>query len=182
MANGTGNEIVFVDVGEDNECTNEKCITEIQSLLKEISDLEAELIEAKNMYHELLVLNMKKDLMIDDLEIELKKLQSRYDTFSADFSAEIVATLTSIDDSEEKDTFFMRTALAHLYRDDLSKLKGKTYSGRTKEAISPDKKETLRKLFNKRTECVQNQQKRSARNKNIGKIIKNAIEIINKSN
>lgn len=173
-------EIVYIDIVQDNECTNERCISEIQSLLKEISDLEQEITAAKDIYHESLVANLKKDFMIENLEKTLKK--SKYDSFRGDFGDEIITTLTLMEESQDKDNLFIRTALMHLYQDDLSKLKDKTYSGRTKQAITPKKKEVLQKLFTTRMEFEEDQQKRLDRSKGFGKIMKNAIEYINKMN
>lgn len=173
-------EFIFVSVEEDNECTNEKCISEIQVLSKQITDLETEIMGAKNEYHESLVMNLKKDFMIQDLEDKWKK--SRYDSFRNDFGEKIIDNLALMDNSKEKDTLFIRIAMEHLYCKNLSKLKEKTYSGRTKNEITPNKKELLKKLFSKRMEYLEEEKEQADRIKSFGKIMKNAIEYLNKMN
>lgn len=170
--------LVFDD-DEARKCTNGKCDTEIQSLSKQISDLEKEVIKAKELYHESLCSNLKKDLMIEQLEAELELL--KYGSFRNDFSEEVITALKLIEDSEQKDTAFIQTAMKYLYRDNLEQLKGKTYSGRTKEAVSPKKVEILTKLFNERIRHL-NDQDKANRKRYLGRAIKNAIENINKSN
>lgn len=137
-------------------------------------------MQAKDIYHNTLIMNLKKDFMIQKLEDELNK--SKYDLFRSSFNDEVITALTSIDESKAKDTIFMKKALAYLYRENLCKLKEKTYSGRNKEPITPSKKQVLEKLFNKRLEYIKDEQEKADRSKTFGKIIKNAIESINKMN
>lgn len=144
--------------------------------------MESKIIAAKEIYHESLVTNLKKDIIIGNLEDELKKKKCRYELFRREFGDEIITTLSLMADSKEKDSLFIKTALEHLYRDNLRKLKEKTYSGRTKEAITPKKKELLKKLFDKRVEYLKDEQEKKDRNQTFGKVVKNAIESINKSN
>lgn len=174
-------EVIFVDVvNEDIECINETCHNEITNLQQRISECESKISKSKEMYHKALVQNLKKDLILEELETQLKK--SQYAEFSDILSDDTIATLRSINDSYNKDSTFILTAMKHLYRNEMPRLKSITFSGRVgsnKVQMSPKKKQTLKELF---TERVKNLADPVDRMKNFGKHVKDAIYNINKAN
>lgn len=169
-------EIVFVNIEIDQECSNENCHNDIENLQSQIVELERKIMQAKDAYHEALTKNLKKDIVIEKLEDQSKNL--RFSTFHENLSVETIDELRSIPNSENKDSAFISKAMKDLYREDLSKLKRKTYSGRKKEAMTPEKVKILQELFKERIESDPNKVERQNK---FGKCIKNAIENINKS-
>lgn len=145
-----------------------------------MNDSEKRIQQLKKDYHEMLVLNLKKDIEIN----QLKKDSQSFQTFSGIFSDTTIDSFKSIINSKSKDSFFILTAIKDLYRSDLEKLKKRTYSGRvntknSKEPISPEKKKILTDVFQVR---VKREPDGESRMKNLGKHIKVSIENINKTN
>lgn len=170
-------ETVYVEVfDEDNQCINGKCHTEIQRLNHEISEYEEKVLAAKDKYHQSLVTNLKKDVMIQDLENQLKKLD--YSKFKGVLTDEAITVLRSFNVSRKKDSIFISTAVKDIYRNDLHRLAGKTFSGRTKQPMTPEKKKVLSALF---TERVKNLSDSAERMRKLAKCVKAAIDNINKS-
>lgn len=174
-------ELIEVDVvqeTEDSECANTKCHDEIKDIQSRIEKVEHEIVLAQESYHRELIANLKKDIQIEELEKQTESLKSfRYDAFRNNISEAAISELKAINDSEAKDVAFITIAVNDLYRDDLSKLKNKTYSGRQKEPMTPAKVKILQDLFNERLE---NDSENTNRKKKFSKCIKTSIEIINK--
>lgn len=168
-------EFVEVDVTEDAECSNSICHKEIEDIGSQIRNLENKISKAQEAYHQELVMNLKKDVHIQKLEKKMEEL--RFNSFRNDLSDAAISELRTIDASERKDTAFIAVALKDLYRDDLTKLKEKTYSGRRKEPITPTKVNILQNLFRER---LANDSSNKDRINNLPKCIKTSIEIINK--
>lgn len=161
-------------IKEDKKCSNEKCCTEIQCLKFDISKVEKQISAAKDKYHKSLVLNLKKDIMIDELEKQLASATKL--EFEEFFSQGMITTLRSINGIKKKDSNFILTAVKDMYRDDVHRLKGKTFSGRTKEKMTPKKVVVLKALFKERLKNLPDSDERM---KNFGKCVKAAIENIN---
>lgn len=157
-------------------CSGGKCQAQIQNLKDKISQYETKISEAKERYHECLIVNLKKDARLRQLEAPLEKFVD----FRNILSNEAIESLQSLNPAPVDDSTFILTALKVLYKDDLSRVKTKTYSGRghMKEKISPKKIEVLKKLFTERLECIQTNT--NGQNANFGKHVKTAIESINK--
>lgn len=171
-------ETVFVEVfNGDNECSNDRCHIKIEELKKKIDLCEKRILEAKDEYHKSLVANLKKDIILEDLKKKLNQLEQSYMGFKGTFSEGALSVLASFDTEIKKDTKFILTAVKDLYRNDLHRLKNKTYSGRNKEKMTPKKMESLKSIFNER---IKNQEDSDIRMKNFGKYVKIAIENINK--
>lgn len=171
-----------VSIYEDNECTSSVCQTEIVQLKQELYESKKRIQAAKEKYHQLLVLNVKKDVQIGELEIDMEK----YDGFCGIISDEAIGVLSSIDHSKSKDSFFISVAVKDLYQNDLSKLKQKTYSGRqhttaktSKNTITPEKKSVLKELFCQRMKNATDSENRM---NSFAKHVKQAIQNINKTN
>lgn len=167
---------------EDDECINSACHTEITQLKQQIGDSEKRISEAKKKYHELLALNLKKDIQISQLEQKMML----YNGFRGVISDKAIDVLNSIQLSKSKDSFFILTAVKDLYREDLLKLKQKTFSGRknvtantSKEPISPAKKNVLKELFQQRMSKIPGSENRM---NCLAKHVKQAIETINTTN
>lgn len=172
-------EVDVVQETEDTECTNTKCHEEIKDMQRRIQNIENDIALGQEAYHRELILNLKKDIQIEELEKQLGLLKcTRYHAFRNDFSEAAILELRKVDDSEKKDAAFITIAIKDFYRDDLSKLKNKTYSGRRKEALTPTKVKVLQDLFNERLEDDSDDTKRK---KNLSKCIKTSIEILNKN-
>lgn len=170
-------ETVYVNVVDtDNQCTNEKCHTEILRLEHDISQYEAEILEAKDLYHKLLVANLEKDVTIEELQQQLKK--SAYVQFNDKLTYETIEMLKSLNDLPRQDSTFIFIAVKDLYHNNLHRLVEKTYSGRKKEPMTPEKKNVLSALFAERLKDLPNSAERM---KNFGKCVKAAIDNINKS-
>lgn len=168
-------EFVEVDVTKDAECSNSICHKEIEDIGSQIRNLENKISKAQEAYHQELVMNLKKDVHIQKLEKKMEEL--RFNSFRNYLSDAAISELRTIDDLERKDSAFILAALKDLYRDNLTKLKEKTYSGRRKEPITPTKVNILRNLF---TERLANDSSNKDRINNLPKCIKTSIEIINK--
>lgn len=173
--------IEFVEDGNDNVCSNENCHSEIHQLLLQYSVLEKKIAEAKDRYHSNLTENLKKDIIIEKLEKELK--DHRYSSFRNVFTATTIAELQSMEESQKKDTAFITIAVKGLYRNDLNRLMGKNSSGRTKkigskkEPMSPEKIKLIEKLFDERLRSATDH---TSRKNNLKRSIRTALETINK--
>lgn len=165
-----------MEVSRDDECSNDVCHSEILQIEQRIRDCKQKIEKSKQKYHETLVLNLKKDLIIEQLKKQLQSVQ--YDEFRGIISDTAVEQLRKINDSQKKDSLFILTALKDLYRNDLTRLKHITYSGRTKEPMTPEKKKNLKDLF---TERLKNSIDATDRLDNFGKYVKTAIENTNKT-
>lgn len=175
-------EIVNVSISEDDECSSSACHTEIAQLQKEIYDSEKRIRDAKTKYHELLVLNLKKDIRIN----QLNKHMADYNPFRGTISDKTIDILSSIDNSKSKDSVFVLTVVKNLYEKELPKLKERTFSGQkrttaktSKEPITPEKKNVLENLFRQR---ISNEPDNESRMKDFAKYVKQAIDNINKTN
>lgn len=100
-----------------------------------------------------------------------------FNEFRGTLKDETIDTLKALDDSQKKDSTFVLTAIKDLYSNDLLRLKNKTYSGRKKEPITPEKLKVLRDLFTVRMNSIPNNRERQT---NFGRCIKAAIENINR--
>lgn len=167
-------ESAYVEVVRDDECSNDVCHDEILQINQRIRDCKQKIEKSKQKYHEALVLNLKKDLSIE----QLKKQLTLYDEFRGIFSDTAVEELRKMNDSQKKDSLFIYTALKDLYRNDLTRLKHITYSGRTKEPMTPEKKKHLKDIF---TERLKNSIDSTDRLAYLGKHVKTAIENTNKT-
>lgn len=136
----------------------------------------------KKKYHQLLVENLQKDIIIRDLK---KKIASRkYDCFSGEISTDCVNDLEKIGDSKGEDATFVKTIINDFYTQE--ELKKKTVSYRTKNpektAISPEKKKSLEKLFAVRLNCVQEKEEHATRTNHLSKLIRNVIDSAGRKN
>lgn len=163
-------------VVEDVECSDETCHMTIDDLENQIKNTETEIQVAKNRYHEVLVMNLKKDIQIEKLKEKLE--HSKYKKFLEVLSESTINSLTKMDDNQKKDRGFISVAVRDLYSSNLSRLKEITYSGRSKNPMSPQKKKILHELFQLRLE---NASDGSERLRKLGDCIKSAIININHS-
>lgn len=158
------------------------CEEKINLLREELNEVNKKGKELKERYINLLVENLKKDVIIRDLK-EKAKL-NKYSDFEGDVSLPALSKLISIEDDQKFDSGFIYIALMDLHKGDSSLLKTKTLSGRSKsgdkEAISPEIKTILQKLFDARlasTSDVSDLRKRS-----LGNLMRNALTKIHRSN
>lgn len=163
-------EIQFVEVNIV-PCSGGKCKSQLQKLSDDISECEKNIIKAKERYHEVLILNLKKDAKIRQLEESLEN--AKFNKYSEILGETTIKLLKSLSSAPEQDSTFILTAMKGLYKDDFARLKTITYSGRKKEKI-----DVLQNLFTERLDTLPNSVER---NGNFSKHVKNAILSINKS-
>lgn len=160
-------------------CSSSQCKTEIQRLKQEIQECNEQIQSSTKLYHDTLILNLKKDLIIR--ELKSNAMDTRFSEFHDLFPATIIEELKSLPDAPEKDSMFVLKAVKGLYGNDLSRLKSKTYSGRRKEPLTPKKLHVLSKLYMKRIDYAEkNEANVAIRKSNFGKLVKTAIETINR--
>lgn len=139
---------------QDDDCTNAACHTEILQLQGHFAYREKEIQQAKQKYHEALVLNLKKDVQMEQLEEQ--SIKTTYKQFQGTLQDKTIDELKSLDGSQKSDSKFVLTVVKDLYRNDLLRLQNKTFSGRKKESISPEKMKILRDTYNMRMNSVEN--------------------------
>lgn len=154
------------------------CQKQIEQLKSEISSCEAERKKLKNEYFDLLMVNLQKDVEIN--EMEKKTGSSTFDEFKNDLSSEAIDKLSIIGSEEKYDSKFILTVVRDLYGGKLNELSKKSVTGRakvenTKESITPTKMTIITKIFEKR---VSGSSKGIERKKNVNKHIKTAIQNI----
>lgn len=162
---------------DERPCSNSNCQTEIQQLKVNIDSAKREISIAAKKYHETLILNLKKDIKMKELKSILP--ENQFDEFANSLPTAIITELKCIKNVPEKDSNFILKIVKGLYRDDLNKLNNKTFGGRKKEALTPTKKELIKKMYTKRLTGTLNSKEREA---NFGRHVKNAIETIKKQN
>lgn len=168
-----------IEFSSDSKCINNKCKSEIHALEIEHDKLQAEIRNGQIKYHEILISNLKKDFEIRSLKEKLK--DNRFHEFSKMLSSETIDELKSINSAENKDSNFVLKVVRDLYKNDLLKLKNKSYSGQRtkKQPMTPEKVNIIKTVFSKRVQTLENGEER---NKNLSKLIKSAIETINNVN
>lgn len=135
---------------------------------------------ASKQYHETLVLNLKKDLQIRQLKQKLNN--NRFNAFNEVLSPSTIEELRLLADIPEKDSTFVLMAMKDLYREDLNHLKCKTYSGRKKEALTPEKVDVIKKMFIERVDAVEKNSKNiNDRKSKFSKHVKGALQNINRT-
>lgn len=179
------NEIMSAEViFADENCNVESCNSKINELKEEIAAIEIKISESKAKYGQMLIENLKNDVKLEELNEKLQNL--RYKEFSGDFAQNTLDVIRSIGVAKHDDPPFVRAAVQSLYASDLTVLKNKSVSGRSKNKnktqITPKKRIILEKLFNRRMEIIAATEVIDEKRKNaLTKHIKAAIENINKS-
>lgn len=170
---------------DDTECTSEICQNKIKLLKAEIQQCDAQIEDFKSQYSQLLIENLKKDVILESLNSKIKDI--RYHEFSNDFSESDLEMIRLIGNDQRDDPSFVRAALRSLYVGNLAVLKHKSMSGKSKDnsksAITPEKRKIIENLFNRRIQLVESEEMvDTRRKKSVAKHIKTAIEYINKDN
>lgn len=166
--------IIFAD---ENRCV--QCENELQNLQTEVVLCNEKVSQATKFYHETLVTNLKKDLNIRQLKQKI--FENRFEQFHDTLSSPAINDLKTVAGLPEKDSTFVLKAMRCIYNQDLSRLKNKTCSGRAKDALSPEKKEIIEKLFKVRVESSEKDDtKAAARKSKLPIHVKNAITTISK--
>lgn len=164
------------------------CREEINSLGEELNSLITKSKELKSEYRDLLVENLKKDLLIRELKNKCEQKNQKYTNFKNVISTAALNEIKSIGDSQNDDNSFVEVILKDWYG---VELKHKTLSGRSfvnKEAdqkssseIREKSKNILMQLFNER---IQNDSLDTidARRRTLWKCIRNAIDKAKRQN
>lgn len=168
-----------IEFESDDKCTS--CVGDIKNSEQEITLIQRECKELRRKYHDMLIDNLKKDVEIEDLEMQQVREQSKYTEYTNNFTQKSMETLRSIGNTKADDGKFILAAVIGLYEDRLEILKERNISGRskskTKQPMTIEKMKILQGLF---TERIQNSTEFPVRNKNVKTLIKTAIETINK--
>lgn len=129
--------------------------------------------------------NLKKDLILHKLLNQ--EIKNEFDEFNDRFPVKTLNELRTLGKAEKCDSSFVLNALRGLYINNLAELKDKTYSGssktNSKEPITPEKMKCLKEIFEKRLEYIELADiiVDDERKKKFPKLVKNAIETINKA-
>lgn len=141
----------------------------------------------KQKYNAALVENLKKDFILYNLTNQ--HIDNRFEEFSVMFSIDTIKLLRKFRPKSESDSSFILAAVRGLYRDNLARLKNKSYSGisknNVKQPLTPEKVTCLRSIYEKRMEYIEgeiNMHDKAERKKKFAKHVKTALESINKSN
>lgn len=150
------------------------CKDEIDSLSKVLENLTVQYKELKNEYQSLLVRNLEKDLIIDDLERKMAK----YSTFEGDICDITLEMMRKLSYSKADDSAFVYLYLNDIYGASLKnkKLSGdKTPLKSNNSEISKKIKDKLSKLFDERLTDLQKDEV-DTRRESLNKCIRNAID------
>lgn len=155
------------------------CIEEINNLKKEFIELTLKSKELKHNYHELLIENLQKDLLISDLKNKIEN--HKYESFTSNLSENCLTNLKLLGDSEKDDQRFVEIILKEIYGESLKNksLSGRSAIGKSSE-ISLDTKTLLRSLFNERVQYVP--EIGDARRSQLNKFIRNTIDKAKRQN
>lgn len=110
-----------------------------------------------------------------------------FSAFQSDFSVDYLSLLRSVDIRSEKDSHFVNVAMKALYEGRYNILQNKSVTGRsktgqTKEAVTPEKHRILTKIYSERIFiATQDSAERVLRKKKLNKYIKDAIHNITKT-
>lgn len=110
-----------------------------------------------------------------------------FGSYENDFNKETLSYLRSLDPRKENDSHFINTVVKSLYDGRLNILSKKSVTGRskpgqTKEAVSPNKHDTLKRIFTERIlTATADDAERGARKKKLNRFINDAIHNITKS-
>lgn len=153
-------------------CNNMQCRTEVDAIRMQISECEKKIIEGKERYHQLLVLNLKKDVAIEELKHRLA--DSLYENFNDILSRESISKLRALGNEQKDDSTFVLSIVTDLYKNDLSRLQNKTFRGNKNTIpMTPQKVDKIQKLFGERMDYIEKSMPVTAdRKSNIGKHIK----------
>lgn len=156
------------------------CKIEIDALKSQINNLVVKSEELKQEYKRLLIQNLEKDVKIRNLKKELEI--NRFSTFKGKLSEICLSNLEIIGNSISEDSTFVSCVMNDLFS--ISELKKLTLSGHSKVCdkveIPLEKKEILQAIFSKRLENVPRQEVNEIRRSNLNKLIRNAIDNVNK--
>lgn len=155
------------------------CQDEIELLSENLKQLNSNEKTLKKKYHQLLIGNLQKDIIIQNLK---RKLESqKFSTFFEEITANCLNELRKVGNTRKEDSKFIRLALIDLYGK--KELKTKTLSGRSKsgnktDQIAPEKINILKRLFEERLSYIDGVD--DLRKKSLEKLIRNGIDNANK--
>lgn len=159
------------------------CKLEIDALRDELNRLKFKEAELKEQYKNSLIENVRKDLILRDLEVKART--KLFVNFEIELPALVLDNLRSKSINRSDDASFVSIVLNGLYDNNTEILKTRTISGRSdggdKEAISPAKKAILEKIFNERLESMPAYEVDEARKKSLSKLIRVALDIVQRA-
>lgn len=190
---------------EQANCLNVTCLKSKKELRQSICEMEKKCAKLEQAIITCKAVITEKNVYIENFDIKLHSTESRtnepetakmeiykndqlmYEDYKGTFDSAILSRLRSLGIKKPDDSTFVSVAVRSLYDGKLDLLKNKSLTGRStkgekREPITPDKLETLKKLFDERINSVTSDLKiRNERKKNLNTCIKNAIRNINDS-
>lgn len=172
--------------------SQECCQQEISFLKERLEKLDSDTKQLKREYQNSLVENLQKDCIIRKLKQKLKDKQSleptvkpcEYVKFKGILSDTCLENLKLIGNLQRDDSRFISTALNDLYRENVDVLKKKTLGGRSKDkdktVLTPEKVNTLEKLFAERMAFISTAEVDNSRKNSVHKLIRNSIDNANR--
>lgn len=128
--------------------------------------MATKLDRTKKLYRTGLQISFAKDLRITQLSALLKKNSisgwadeiglDQFASFGRHFTENSLSILRGISYEKSSDATFVRKCLVSLYQRNLSALKTKSVTGKSKEPISPEKMMVLENIFHERIEAIPN--------------------------
>lgn len=194
------------------DCQNETCIAAKSAINKKKEEIRGRIQNIEEAIRICKLVVSEKDDEIDRLkkqvgEIAVNTNAASIDTlpaqpniseenllksflgFSANFTEDELSNLRSISADNSGDSTFVAHCVKYLYKQNLSALKNKSVTGKSrtpgqvKEPVTPAKYETLSEIFRERVNITsKNKNEIEARAKGINKFIKDAIMNVNRSN
>lgn len=156
----------------------ECCKNEIELLKENFEKKKCEARELKETYQNLLVENLQKDVIIRQLKEKL--CSKKFTSFKGILTDSCLDKLKSIGHSQQEDSKFVDEALNDLYQNNVTALKKKTLTGRSKNGekslVSPEKINILSRLFDERISYIPSGEVNDLRAKNLSKLIRNSID------
>lgn len=184
--------VTKVGADENEESDIEELKKQCAFYKSKAANAELQLKHAKNALRKAASLSLEKDIIIQDLKNKLKKKTKAKDdlmseesnsnclsnAYDSKFEFSDLKIIRSVRKGPENDSNFVLNIARALYRDDFSKLKNRTATGRSKdsskEAVTPLKKDIIESMFKKRIEDEGNQNL-EIRLKSVNKHLRSAI-------
>lgn len=157
---------------------------EIERLRKQFESIETNESQLSNF-------NTVPDIAsqsISNATASAEKETMSFGAFLNDFTEQELAVLRSVGDNSRDDSTFVSSAMKYLYKENIDVLKQKsltgrtTKSGQTKQPMTPEKYDTLSRIFSERINAITSDHiQKEIRTKRFNKFIKDAINNINKA-
>lgn len=149
---------------------------EVVELQLELNNLTEKLKLLKQDYHQLLIENLQKDLILRRLKSKLNK--EKFASFIENLTKSCIDKLNCVGEGQREDSRFIALVLYDLYNEDLESIKKLSLSSRSrkdgKTEISAENRSILENIFAERLHHIP--QVAKSRKFTLSKLLRNAIE------